>query len=51
MKIMTSDWLKQVSTYVTSAKTFAVTNPADGSHIAHVADMGAEETHAAIAAA
>lgn len=51
MDIMTSDWLTHVSTYVKSSRTFAVTNPADGTLIAHVADMGADETHAAIAAA
>lgn len=51
MNIMTSDWLTQVSTYIKSSRTFAVTNPADGTHIANVADMGPDETHAAIAAA
>ena len=34
-----------------TGRTFAVVNPADGSHIADVPDMGAIETHAAIAAA
>lgn len=34
-----------------TGKTFAVDNPADGTHIADVPDMGTEETHAAIAAA
>jgi len=34
-----------------TAATFAVTNPADGSHIADVPDMGAAETEAAVAAA
>ncbi len=34
-----------------TGRTFAVINPADGSHIADVPDMGAAETHAAIAAA
>ncbi|MFT4076957.1 MAG: NAD-dependent succinate-semialdehyde dehydrogenase [Asticcacaulis sp.] len=34
-----------------TAATFAVTNPADGSHIADVPDMGAVETEAAVAAA
>ena len=34
-----------------TGKSFAVYNPADGSHIADVPDMGAAETHAAIAAA
>lgn len=34
-----------------TGKSFVVYNPADGSHIADVPDMGAAETHAAIAAA
>ena len=34
-----------------TANSFAVTNPADGSHIADVPDMGALETEAAVAAA
>lgn len=34
-----------------SGKTFAVRNPADGTHLADVADMGAAETERAIAAA
>ena len=51
MDIMNSDWLKDVSNFVKSTKTFAVTNPVDGSHIADVADMGASETKSAIAAA
>jgi len=34
-----------------AGKTFAVTNPATGAEIAQVADLGAEETRAAIAAA
>lgn len=34
-----------------SGKTFSVTNPANGAAIADVADLGAEETRAAIAAA
>ncbi|MDQ0506631.1 NAD-dependent succinate-semialdehyde dehydrogenase [Xanthobacter agilis] len=34
-----------------TAKTFAVTNPADGSELAQVPDMGAAETRRAIAAA
>ena len=34
-----------------SGKTFAVTNPATGAHLADVPDMGADETRRAIAAA
>ncbi|MGE4371465.1 MAG: NADP-dependent succinate-semialdehyde dehydrogenase [Xanthobacter sp.] len=34
-----------------TGKTFAVTNPADGAHLADVPDMGAEETRRAIEAA
>jgi len=34
-----------------NAKTFAVTNPANGETLAHVTDCGADETHKAIAAA
>jgi succinate-semialdehyde dehydrogenase / glutarate-semialdehyde dehydrogenase len=37
--------------WVMGVKRFAVTNPADGSILAHVADLGAAETKVAIAAA
>ncbi|MBL4802846.1 MAG: NAD-dependent succinate-semialdehyde dehydrogenase [Emcibacter sp.] len=48
---MNSGWLEKVSNFVKSTKTFAVTNPADGTHVADVADLGAAETTSAIAVA
>lgn len=49
--IKTQAYINGKWTNANNGTTFAVTNPADGSHIADVADMGGAETKAAIAAA
>lgn len=49
--IKTQGYINGKWTKADNGATFAVTNPADGSHIADVADMGGAETKAAIAAA
>jgi len=52
---MTNTFLKNQAyingLWVDAAKTFAITNPANGEEIGHVPDLGTEETRAAIAAA
>lgn len=55
MDLMNSALLKEKAyingAWVEGSSTFEVTNPANGEHVAHVADMGANETKLAIDAA